>query len=302
MNGPRTNQFVAPTSFITSISRRRAKIERRIVFAMSSVEATSSTITAIRKTTSMTRADTARIRCAVFSPSRRRCSTPARAARLQARARSRVDVLARLLRRDLERVRSGFDGSSSTSSGSLLHARSSACSFETNDDVFTCGVARAADADVVDLRCSRRVRAQVVGAEVDLDEQLLLVVVASSESAHVPSAMKRPSRNIPISTVIVAAKVVERLAPSERIASETTHAEAAHSVAYPPRRSSRSSVAVLERDHALAHLVDHLAVVGDHEDRRARAVDPVEQLHDPDGRVGVEVAGRLVADRGAAGG
>ena len=43
MNGPRTNQFVAPTSFITSISRRREKIDSRIVFAISSVEATSST-------------------------------------------------------------------------------------------------------------------------------------------------------------------------------------------------------------------------------------------------------------------
>ena len=39
MNGPRTNQFVAPTSFITSISRRREKIDRRIVFAISSAEA-----------------------------------------------------------------------------------------------------------------------------------------------------------------------------------------------------------------------------------------------------------------------
>ena len=27
MNGPRMNQFVAPTSFITSISRRREKID-----------------------------------------------------------------------------------------------------------------------------------------------------------------------------------------------------------------------------------------------------------------------------------
>ena len=36
MNGPRTNQFDAPTSFITSISRRREKIESRIVFAISS--------------------------------------------------------------------------------------------------------------------------------------------------------------------------------------------------------------------------------------------------------------------------
>ena len=54
MNGPRTYQFDAPTSFITSISRRLEKIERRIVFAIRSVEAISSTITAIRKISSMT--------------------------------------------------------------------------------------------------------------------------------------------------------------------------------------------------------------------------------------------------------
>ena len=54
MNGPRMNQFEAPTSFITSISRRRAKIESRIVFAISSVEATTSRTTAIRKTSEMT--------------------------------------------------------------------------------------------------------------------------------------------------------------------------------------------------------------------------------------------------------
>src|SRR6476619_5467546 len=52
----------------------------------------------------------------------------------------------------------------------------------------------------------------------------------------------------------------------------------------------------LERDHALAHLVDHLAIVSDHENRRAGAVDAVEELHDPDARVGVKVPGRLVAD------
>src|SRR5262245_56246846 len=55
-------------------------------------------------------------------------------------------------------------------------------------------------------------------------------------------------------------------------------------------------LARLERDHALAHLVHHLTIVRDHEDRRTRAVDAVEELHDPDGRVGVEVPGRLVAD------
>ena len=34
MNGMRMNQFVAPTSFITSISRRRANIAVRMVFQM----------------------------------------------------------------------------------------------------------------------------------------------------------------------------------------------------------------------------------------------------------------------------
>src|SRR5256886_15005153 len=61
-------------------------------------------------------------------------------------------------------------------------------------------------------------------------------------------------------------------------------------------------LALFERDHTLAHLVDHLAVVRDHQDRRAGAVDPVEELHDPDRRVGVEIARRLVADEERRGG
>ena len=43
MNGTRTNQFDAPTSFITSISRRRAKVARRIVFTMRNSDDASST-------------------------------------------------------------------------------------------------------------------------------------------------------------------------------------------------------------------------------------------------------------------
>ena len=68
MNGPRTNQFVAPTSFITSISRRREKIERRIVFAINKIDATSSTAVAIENTASMTCA-TWRMRCEICLPS-----------------------------------------------------------------------------------------------------------------------------------------------------------------------------------------------------------------------------------------
>ena len=42
MNGMRTNQFDAPTSFMTSISRRRAKVANRIVFTMRKSDAASS--------------------------------------------------------------------------------------------------------------------------------------------------------------------------------------------------------------------------------------------------------------------
>ena len=75
MNGPRTNQFVAPTSFITSISRRREKIESRIVFAISSADETSRTIVAIAKAVESTRA-TFTTRSESSSPSRI-FSTPA---------------------------------------------------------------------------------------------------------------------------------------------------------------------------------------------------------------------------------
>src|SRR6266404_914979 len=125
------------------------------------------------------------------------------------------------------------------------------------------------------------------------------------DTVHEPSAMKSPSRNMPISTVIVAATVVDRFAPSERHASLTSSLKRPLSVSSAPS-SLRSFVPattfvageppVLELDDALAHLVHHLAVVRHHQNRRAAAVDAVEKLHDPDGGVGVEVAGRLVAD------
>ena len=51
MNGTRMNQFVAPTSFITSISRRRANIATRIVLRMSMRAATRSSTAAARNRT-----------------------------------------------------------------------------------------------------------------------------------------------------------------------------------------------------------------------------------------------------------
>src|ERR1700712_622228 len=52
-----------------------------------------------------------------------------------------------------------------------------------------------------------------------------------------------------------------------------------------------------ELDHALAHLVDDAGVVGGHDHGGPGAVDPVEQLHDADARVGIEVSGGFVGDQ-----
>ena len=92
---------------------------------------------------------------------------------------------------------------------------------------------------------------------------------------------------------MVAATVVETFAPIERTASPSIIFSL---TGVPSASLVARDAAVLERDHAAAHLVDHLAVVRRHDDGRARAVDPVEQLHDPHGRVRVEVPRRLVAD------
>src|SRR3954465_11873411 len=55
--------------------------------------------------------------------------------------------------------------------------------------------------------------------------------------------------------------------------------------------------AALDLDDPAAHLVDDVGVVGDHHDRGAGAVDPVQQTHDLDGRVRVEVSRRLVREQ-----
>ena len=50
MNGSRMNQLVAPTSFITDTSRRRAKMAMRMVLRMSTDADRSSTTATARKT------------------------------------------------------------------------------------------------------------------------------------------------------------------------------------------------------------------------------------------------------------
>ena len=76
------------------------------------------------------------------------------------------------------------------------------------------------------------------------------------------------------------------------------HAELARRlVVVAGRRLVAHQPALVEREHPAAHLVDHLAVVGDDEHGGAGAVDPVEQLHDPDRGLGIEVPGRLVREQ-----
>src|SRR6478735_2094200 len=128
MNGPRTNQFVAPTSFITSISRRREKIDRRIVFAISKIEAISKTAVASVKTASITCA-TCRIRCETCLPSRT-LSTPGgflgcvRAAKSWSTFSALFGVTSSV-------SGNGFEVRFLTSSGYFFFICRSACSFGT---------------------------------------------------------------------------------------------------------------------------------------------------------------------------
>ena len=62
------------------------------------------------------------------------------------------------------------------------------------------------------------------------------------ETSHVPSPMKTPIKNIPMSTESAEATVVETFAPIERRASAKSRR--VHSSEYPPRRSSRTSCPV----------------------------------------------------------
>src|SRR4051812_33086310 len=55
--------------------------------------------------------------------------------------------------------------------------------------------------------------------------------------------------------------------------------------------------AAVEFDDTAAHLVDDALVVRGHDDCRAGAVDAIEEAHDADGRVGIEVAGGLVGQQ-----
>ncbi len=80
------------------------------------------------------------------------------------------------------------------------------------------------------------------------------------------------------------------------ISVRTNRALTTHAPVDAPRLVAHDD-ALVELDDPLAHLVDHLVVVRRHDHGRARLVDAVEQLHDPDARGGVEVPGGLVGQQ-----
>jgi hypothetical protein len=72
MNGTRTNQFEAPTSLITSISRRRAKVARRIVFTIRNSDDASNTTAIVMNASRIQRVAVSRLLiccCAVMTVS-----------------------------------------------------------------------------------------------------------------------------------------------------------------------------------------------------------------------------------------
>src|SRR5258708_22155219 len=127
--------------------------------------------------------------------------------------------------------------------------------------------------------------------------------------------MKTPSTSAVISTVSTAARLGAALRDSERKASlmknpgrtgrllirvpfgtdaefaAQAHRELAGRLVVLVHAAGlvADEATLVQLDHAPPHLVHHLAVVRRDDDRGACAVDPVDQLHDPDRRLGVQV-------------
>ena len=190
MNGPRTNQFVAPTSFITSISRRREKIDSRIVFAISSVDAASRTTTAIRKTDSMIVRDAAGSAFAVFLPyfdlldaGRRRRSGPA--SRSARRPRPRFGI-------DLERGRAAGCPACFVELGVRFRICFERLVLRDEPDRLHARHPRELMRDSSPPASPSRLAARALGAEVDLARAARRFSWSDHDSAHVPSPIEEP--------------------------------------------------------------------------------------------------------------
>ena len=255
MNGPRTNQFVAPTSFITSISRRRAKIESRMVLAIRRVDAVTSRTTATRNAIRdhlRDREDAIRglrppahvvhprvVRLLDLGAERRRHLALDR--RDDPRVRQRVRRQRRLVQiRELR-----------------LHLLLR-CLLRDEDN--------ALDASVIlaDLGADERLLpVGGAGGEVDLHLEALLHVVAPREHPRAEGDEEAEQEHADQH----GHRCRERRRQVRRDRRPCFGEEQAdlliRSVASAPLVAGE--LALFERDHALAHLVDHLAIVRDHE-------------------------------------
>ena len=132
------------------------------------------------------------------------------------------------------------------------------------------------------------------------------------------TGMKTPSTSVVIRIVANAARLGAALRRSARSASRRKKPSSwPHRRRRRLRRAANSRVdssagraralvaddaALAQLDHAAPHPVHHVAVVGGDDHRRAGAVHPVEQLHDADRGLGVEVARSARRPAAAAGG
>ena len=141
----------------------------------------------------------------------------------------------------------------------------------------------------------------VVG-DVDVDGDLLLDV-ADHRGDHGRATMNRPMMNRDRKIVMTAPSDVVRLRAKWLPASLSEYPRLLGAiVAVPSPLLVADHVTGLERDDAAVHGIDHLAVVRGDDDRRARAVDALQELHDTERDGRIEVARGLVADKQRAGG
>src|ERR671933_144621 len=109
------------------------------------------------------------------------------------------------------------------------------------------------------------------------------------------TSMPSPNTKTHTAVVVTAVTVMRRVRRMFLEASRRKNARLNLIGVYSPRLVAHDP-ACLERHHSLAHHVHHLSVVGRDDDCGADTVDPVQELHDADAGVRVEVSGRLVGD------
>src|SRR5215210_7163882 len=104
-----------------------------------------------------------------------------------------------------------------------------------------------------------------------------------------------PKTRMQMNVVVMAVMLMRRFRRRFLTASATKNPKL-NFIGVSPLHLVADDTPLFEGDDPLAHHVDHLPVVGSDQNGGAYAVDPVQQLHDADAGVGIEVARRFVGD------